>query len=67
MKIDKIKTLTFKFIDDKRFYIIINGKRVVGGLEMPLDENKKIARSLCRISMETYAYIDAILQKEEKK
>ena len=68
MKIDKVKTFTFKFDDDGGFYLVINGKRCSGDLKMPLDEFRKVARSLCRISLETYAHIDTILndKKEEK-
>lgn len=70
MKIDKIKTFTFKFDDDGGFYLFINGKKPTdGGLEMPLEEHQKLARTLTRIALTTYAQIDYIIngEKEERR
>lgn len=68
MKIDKIKTVTFKFDEDSGFYLFINGKRPANGnLEMPLEEYQKFARTLTRIALTAYAQIDFIIngKKEE--
>lgn len=65
MKFDKVKTFTLKFVDDGGFYIVINGKRVFGELLIPLEESKKVARSLSRMAMETYAHIDSTMQLKE--
>lgn len=65
MKFDKVKTFTLKFNDDGGFYIVINGKRAFGELIIPLEESKKVARSLSRMALETYAYIDSTMQLKE--
>lgn len=62
MKIDKIKTVTFKFDEDGGFYLFINGKKPTnGGFEMPLEEHQKLARVLTRIALTTYAQIDCVI------
>lgn len=68
MKTDKVKTLTFKFVDDKEgYFLYINGKKVTNGVELPIGEHKKIARTLSRTALGLYAELDKVINDTEMK
>lgn len=68
-RIKEIKSMDvhIEFAKDGRFGYSFNSEKIEEDVEIPLDQLKVIARTLSRIAVETWCYIDNVYLEEEKK